>query len=92
MTLGQGTVVSISTKQKLNTKSSTECELVGGVDEPLPMMLWTRQFAVAQLMNVDDNILYQDNISAIRMENNGKASCTKLINYFWAMHSTLLVG
>ena len=57
MTLGQGTVVSISTKQKLNTKSSTECELVG-VNEPLPMMLWSRLFAVAQLMNVDDNILY----------------------------------
>ena len=68
--------VSISTKQKLNTKSPTKCELVG-VDEPLPMMLWTRLFAVAQLINVDDNILYQDKISAIQMENNGKASCTK---------------
>ena len=64
MTIGQGTGVIISTKQKLNTKSSTECELVG-VDEPLPMMLWTRLFAIAQLMNVDDNILYQDNISSI---------------------------
>ena len=65
LTLGQGTVVSIFTKQKLNTKSSTECELMG-VDEPLPMMLWTRLFAIAhQIMNIDDNILYQDNISAI---------------------------
>ena len=80
MTLGQGTVVSISTKQKLNTKSSTECELVG-VDEPLPMMLWARLFAVAQLMNVDGNVLYQDNISAIQMENNRKASCTKLTKH-----------
>ena len=39
-------------------------------------------------MKIDDNILYQDNISAIRMETNGKASCTKRtkhieIRYFY---------
>ena len=71
ITLGQGTVVSISTKQKLNTRSSTELELVG-VDESLPMMLRTRLFAVAQLMTFDDNILYQDNMSVIWMDTNGK--------------------
>ena len=87
MTLEQGTVVGIFTKQKLNTRSSTESELVS-FDEPLPIILWSRIFAIAQLMNIDDNILYQDNISAIRMENNGKASCTKRtkhidIRYFY---------
>ena len=41
MTLGQGTVVGILTKQKLNTRSSTESELVD-VDKPLPMNLWSR--------------------------------------------------
>ena len=35
MTLGQGTVVSISTKQKLITQSSTESDLAG-VNEPPP--------------------------------------------------------
>ena len=67
MTLGQGTVVGISTKQKLNTHSSIESELVG-VDEPLPMILLSRLFGIAQLMNIDDN-----SISAIYMETNGKA-------------------
>ena len=84
MTLGQGTVYGMSTKQKMNTRSSTKAELAG-VDEPLPMILWTRLFSKAQGIPVDDNILYQDNISAIRMETNGKASCTKHIKiiYFY---------
>jgi hypothetical protein len=29
MTMGRGSLISVSTKQKLNTKSSTESELVG---------------------------------------------------------------
>ena len=57
--------------------------------KPLPMMLWYRLFTIAQLMNIDDDILYQqDNISAIQMGTNGKASCTKRtkhqeIRYFY---------
>ena len=87
MSFGQGTVIGISSKQKMNTRSSTEAELVG-VDQPLPLILWSRLFSAAQGMNIDDNILYQDNESAIRMEQNGKASCTKRtkhieIRYFY---------
>ena len=87
MSMGQGTLVAISSKQKMNTRSSTEAELVG-VDQPLPMILWSRLFSTAQGMQIDDNILYQDNESAIRMEKNGKASCTKRtkhieIRYFY---------
>ena len=59
--MGQGTIVGISNKQKINTKSSTEAELVG-IDEPLPLILWPRMFAEAQGMKIKDNILYQDNI------------------------------
>ena len=87
MSLGQGTVIGVSTKQKMNTRSSTEAELVG-VDQPLPLILWSRLFSTAQGMRIDDNILYQDNESAIRMEKHGKASCTKRtkhieIRYFY---------
>ena len=32
MTLGQGVIISVSKKQKINTKSSTEAKLVGSDD------------------------------------------------------------
>ena len=38
---GCGSIISISKKQKLNTKSSTEAELIGS-DGAMPHMLWTR--------------------------------------------------
>jgi hypothetical protein len=47
MSLGTGAVYSASKKQKLNTKSSTESELVG-IDDILPQALWTKYFMEAQ--------------------------------------------
>ena len=76
MTFGQGAVQSISRKQKLNTRSSTEAELVGA-DDAATMILWTRLFLEAQGFDVHDNILYQDNKSAILLETNGKKSSGK---------------
>lgn len=40
MSLGKGSPISISRKQKLNTKSSTEAELVG-VDDAMALVLWS---------------------------------------------------
>jgi hypothetical protein len=60
-------------KQWLNTKSSTEAELVG-VDDGMPLVVWTRNFITAQGYKVKDNIVYQDNQSAILLEKNGRAS------------------
>ena len=65
-----------STKQKLNTRSSTETEIVGA-DDFMPAICWTRYFLEAQGYKVRDNILYQDNKSAILLEKNGKASSSK---------------
>ena len=82
MTLGKGAVYSRSTKQKINTKSSTESELVG-VDDILPQILWTNQFMRAQGWGMKETIVYQDNKSAILLENNGRLSSssrTKHIN------------
>ena len=76
-----------STKQKLNTRSSTECEVVGA-DDFMPAICWTQYFMKAQGYGVNDNILFQDNKSSILLETNGKASSgkrTKHINirYFF---------
>jgi hypothetical protein len=76
MSLGRGSVIGISRKQKLNTKSSTECELVG-VDDASPQMLWTRYFVEGQGYGVKASILNQDNLSAILLEKNGRASSSK---------------
>jgi hypothetical protein len=76
MSLGRGSVIGMSRKQKLNTKSSTECELVG-VDDASPQMLWTRYFAEGQGYGVKASILNQDNLSAILLEKNGRASSSK---------------
>jgi len=75
-TLGKGAIYGASTRQKINTKSSTEAELVG-VAEVLPQILWTRYFLEAQGYSSENTILYQDNKSSILLQNNGKASSSK---------------
>ena len=74
--MGRGFPISASTKQKLNTRSSTESELVG-VDDLMPSILWTRHFLEAQGYGVCENIVFQDNQSAMLLEKNGKASSGK---------------
>jgi len=73
MSLGKGGIYSSSTRQKINTKSSTEAELVG-VSDALNMVIWTKNFLSDQGFQVTDNVVYQDNQSAILLEANGRAS------------------
>jgi len=63
----------LSQKQKINTKSSTEAEVVG-VDDAMPLVVWTRNFMQEQGFTVQDNIVYQDNQSTMQLEKNGKIS------------------
>ena len=76
MSLGKGAIYSSSTKQKLNTKSSTEAELVG-VDDLMPQILWCRLFLQAQGFNVTDNVIHQDNLNTIQLIKNGRGSSGK---------------
>jgi hypothetical protein len=76
MSLGRGAVYSSSTRQKINTRSSTEAELVG-VEEAMTGIVWTRYFLEAQGFEIRDNVVYQDNQSAILLEKNGTASSGK---------------
>jgi hypothetical protein len=54
----------------------TESKLVG-VDDMMPIMLWTRYFLLSQGYGIVDNLLLQDNKSLILLEQNGKASSGK---------------
>lgn len=73
MTLGKSTVISLSRKQKLNTRSSTEAELVA-VDDGMGPVLWTSNFLEAQGYKIKSHIILQDNESAIKLEKNGQKS------------------
>jgi hypothetical protein len=76
LSLGRGFPVVSSTKQKLNTRSSTETDIVGAEDF-MPEICWTRYFMKAQGYGVKDNVLFQDNKSSILLEKNGKALSSK---------------
>jgi hypothetical protein len=87
MTMGRGFPISVSTKQKFNTKSLTESELVG-VNNMMPIVLWTCNFLLSQGYGVIGNLFLQDNKSSILIERNGKASSGKRtshinIHYFF---------
>ena len=87
MSMGNGSVFSGSWKQKLVTRSSTESEVVG-VFDMLPQVLWTKKFLEDQGVEVKETILYQDNLSSMLLERNGRQSSTKQtkhmdIRYFY---------
>ena len=76
MTMGTVGAYVQSSKQKLNTKSSTEAELVG-VDDVMTQVIRTQYFLKEQGHMIQDNVIYQDNQSAIRLDKNGRRSISK---------------
>ena len=61
--------------QKINTRSSTEAELVGASDY-VAYTVWITGFLKHQGYKVRNNMFYQDNQSAIKLEKNGKNSAS----------------
>jgi hypothetical protein len=76
MTFGKGMMNGNSTKQKINTDSSTVAELVA-VHDTMPPILWTRYFLEEQGYPLQTSRVHQDNQSTMRMETNGRASSSK---------------
>ena len=76
MTWGRGCPVSLSSKQKINSRSSTESELIV-VNDCMDKVLWTRLFLKSQGIDIESTVVQQDNESAIRLENNGRWSAGK---------------
>ena len=86
ITLGAGAVHARSVKQKINTKSSTEAELVGLSDEA-SRGLWCNLFLEQQGYDVPALTQLQDNQSTIRLGMKGCATAQRTrhinIRYFW---------
>ncbi len=78
--MGKGSVIDASKKQKMNTWSTTESELMG-VDDAMPPMIWTHLFTQAQGLT-PKVVLHQDNRSAVLLEMHGKASSSQRTRHF----------
>jgi hypothetical protein len=81
LTLGSGAITSVSTKQKVMTRSSTEAELVS-LDDVISKILWTSRFIEAQGFNIPSTLVYRDNTSSLRLESNGRESTSKRTRHF----------
>jgi hypothetical protein len=49
-----------------------EAQCLVGVDDVMPKVPWTRQFMEGQGQEIKDNIVCQDNQSAMLLEKNGQ--------------------
>ena len=79
--LSMGTVfpISYSTKQKLNTRSPTESEIIG-VNNFMLSIIWTRKFLNAQDYGATEKSSFMITRAGILMDKNGKSSSGKRKN------------
>ena len=76
MTLGTGSIESISSKQKLVSKSSTEAELIG-LSDRFSSAIWVNNFLSAQGYTMGPAIVHQDNMSTISLAEKGRSTSNK---------------
>ena len=86
-TFGTGVLGVKSSKQKMNSRSSMETEVIGN-SEYLPCNIWFEYFMGAQGYNLTSNILWQDNEAAERMAKGGRLACSSKskhidVKFFW---------
>jgi hypothetical protein len=85
MSLGTGMIQCKSNKQSTTENSSTTAELVSSSDA-LIMIIWTNNFLKAQGYPIKDTLLFQDNMSAIKLEKNGRQSSSKRTRHLNIKH------
>ena len=85
VTFGAGAVSSSSNKQKSNTKSSTETEIIA-LHDKLSDVIWMRYFVECQGYTIDECIIFQDNMSALSLEKNDQMSSSKRTKHIKAKY------
>ena len=89
LTLGGGSILAKSSKQKIVTKSSTESELVA-ITDSIGEVIWLRNFLIEQGYQVPPAVLFQDNMSTIALCERGEAGHRtkhiKIRNFFIKEH------
>ena len=94
MLMRRGYIISMSKNLKINTRSSTESDVVGA-DDGMPKILWTQYIIESKGYNISDSIIYQENKSVMLLENIGKTSSRSITNHIkdpppWIFKKTLL--
>ena len=84
--LGNGPIDIASTKQRINTKSSAEAELMA-ISDKATRAIWCSEFLQAQGYNKEPATIFQDNTSTMRLATNGVGSSDRTrhvsIRHFW---------
>ena len=80
-TMGKGAIVSSSTKQKVNSRSSTEAELIA-TDDKISKIITIKRFLEHQGFRIKVCVIYQDNTSTMKLQNNGKVSSGKRTRHY----------
>ena len=94
ISLGMGPIYAKSSTQKLNTKSSTEAELVG-LSDCSNQVIWTRNFLIQQGYIMPPAVMYQDNMSTTQLIKNGRSTSEKTRHVdirFFFMHDRVNSG
>jgi hypothetical protein len=81
MTLGNGVIQAISTKQKVNSRSSTEYKLIS-MDDILSKVLGRKLLMEEQECKIVQSVVFRDNTSAMTIEIKGKTSSGKRTRHF----------
>ena len=90
ITVGKAPVFYKSSKQKLNSKSSMESEMVA-LSDILPQAMFVSYFLEGQISQQCIPTFMEDNMSAITMLKNGRAESTRHINIRYFLLSDYLV-
>jgi hypothetical protein len=76
MTMGKGAAISLSNVMKCNSQHSTETELISILNK-LPDIIWTRYFVECQESDINEYMIFQDYLSLLSLEKNGRVSLSK---------------
>jgi histone deacetylase 1/2 len=86
ITLGDGVTYAKSTTQQLNSKSSTEAELIA-LTEASGHVIWVRDYLIGQGYPIGPATIYQDNMSTMALVKKGYSTSTNTrhinIRYFF---------
>ena len=94
ISLGSGPIYAKSSRQKINTKSSAEGELVG-LSDSVGQVVWVRNFVIEQGYKIERAKINHDNKAAITLIENGKSNSERSrhisIRYFF-VHDRIKSG